>query len=161
MSEIIEPVVEPSQVGRQQPEKSSKLLRYGDQLLDLVKIAKGQRAFLYCLLGNILSSVLMILLTQTSVVFAIAGCLLNSALAIVLIVLFARLALAIGHHLTLVILSAIFMLVPIVGLVPVLYANGKASVFLKMGGVRVGLLGVSEREMVKLYADAVRTAGTA
>lgn len=160
MPDIIEPIVSPSQIGREQPEGASKLLRHGDKFLDLVKIAKGQKALLYCVLANILALVTLVGLgAANSSILAIFGNLIYFGMWIASMVFFARLALATGHHIVTVVIACIAMIIPLVGLLVLLSVNGKASMLLKMGGARVGLLGVSAREMVKLYAGACSNCG--
>lgn len=160
MSDIVEPVVSPTQIGREQKEGASKLLRHGDKFLDLVKIAKGQKALLYCILANILVMFLFVgLAAGAPAGVAIFGNLIYFAMWIVSMVFFARLALATGHHIVTVVIACIAMIIPLVGLLVLLSVNGKATQYLKMGGAKVGLLGVSERELVKLYAGACSNCG--
>lgn len=160
MSDIVEPVVAPAQIGREQKEGASKLLRQGDKFLDLVKIARGQKALLYCVLANILALVALVVGGATqSPVMAIFGYLIYFAMWIASVIFCARLALAIGHHIVEVIIACACMIIPLVGVLLLLSVNGKATMLLKMGGAKVGFLGVSAREMVKLYAGACSNCG--
>lgn len=160
MSDIVESTVSPSQIGRAQNEGASKLLRQGDKFLDLVKIAKRQKALIYCILGYILALVALVGMGfANSPILAIFGYLIYFAIGITSLVCFVRLALAVGHHVVVIVIACLASIIPLVGLLVLLSVNGRASMFLKMGGAKVGLLGVSERELVKLYAGACSNCG--
>ena len=159
MNQIIDAVVQPEQAGLERGQSGSKQLRYGRRHLDLVRIAKRQRELLYCILGNIVASIAFVALSQGSLTLMIFGNLLYFGMAVVSMVYFARLALAVGTHPVTVAIACAAMLLPLIGLIVLLVVNGRATLFLRFAGSKVGLLGVSNREMHKLYAGACENCG--
>jgi hypothetical protein len=70
--------------------------------------------------------------------------------AVLIVVQTVRLAIASGRNPVIAVIAGLFMLVPLLGLVLVASADRRASNILKQNGARVGLLGVSGAEMLKL-----------
>lgn len=71
----------------------------------------------------------------------------------------ARLARAAGWNLVLVVLAAVLMFVPLVNFLLILAVNHRATILLRRHGVRVGLLGVGNEELVKLVEGVCRGCG--
>jgi hypothetical protein len=136
------------------------LLRHGDRFLDLVRIAKRQKAMLYCIFASIVATAILgWMAADGSPTLAVFGTLIYATIWIVTAIYFARLAIATGQRAVVVFFACIALALPITGLVVLLNVNRSATSYLQMGGVRVGLLGVSERELVKLYAGACSNCG--
>jgi hypothetical protein len=157
--EIISPTVQrdPAKIGPS--ERVPKLLRQGSRLLNLVAIAKGQKVLLWIVLGQIAMTVVLAATSAQAPMVAMAGSILYLAMAVTTIVFVGRLAHLCGYNIVIVIISSLCMVIPLIGLILVLSVNSKATTLLRLTGARVGLMGVSAKEMEKLYEGSCINCG--
>ena len=109
---------------------------------NIEKVRSGQKLIIYAILFNIASLPLRFI--NESSLLALSGGLLLIAVVISIIGLI-RLAGGLGYSIGLRILFGFLMLVPCVSLIVLLILNAKATTFLRAAGLRVGLLGASQR----------------
>lgn len=160
MSQIVEPTV--SRPASQIPigQTAPRLLRQGSKLLNLVAIAKAQKGLLWLVLGLIMMYVVQFtVISAGSPALTLAFAALYFVVMLVSMFMVGRLARAIGYNWFVVVVACLLLVVPLINLLIILSVNGRASMLLKLTGVKVGLMGVSERDMPRLYAGACSDCG--
>lgn len=124
--------------------------------VNLVRLARAQRLLLRLVLAMLAlyfgfmflprlipyRNVMSIVFPAMLVLFLIVG--------VLIIVQTVRLAIASGRSPIAAAIAGVFMLVPLVGLLLVASANGRATRLLREHGAKVGFLGVTAGEMLKL-----------
>jgi hypothetical protein len=105
---------------------------------DLRQIAVRQKAIQFCILGYLVSVVLLFILPRPLRVLGAFGVL--ATVKITAAVFVFMLAMAI-YGTALGIILGVMTLIPVVGLIVLLIVNGKATSLLRDDGIHVGLLG--------------------
>ncbi len=119
-------------------------------LLQLVEIAKNQKYVLLILLATILLMPMSWFVYQMQLdaeALATVSTALTLILGLTRAVLLYRLSVSVGISVGYASMFAVFSFVGAIGLVLLLVVNQRANKQLKDGGAKVGLLGVSQRQM--------------
>lgn len=145
------------------PGASKKGQGHSGKSIDLLKLAKAQRALLWCVLGQIGLMALLMSLGAWPQAYAHFGgafvALLWVAVSITSVVMVVRVALAYGYHPALAVLGALATVVGCIGLLILLLLNQRINTTLKAAGCKIGLLGVSPQEMNKLREGVCSSCG--
>lgn len=129
--------------------------------INLVRLAEAQRGLIWCILARLAfelgsfvfsargapaaaawSSLPPIILTIYLI--AISGVLIATLVYVV------KMAMAYGYHAILAVLGAIAVVVPCIGLLTLVARNQRVIASLRGANIRVGFMGVSKTEMLKL-----------
>ena len=112
---------------------------------NLKTIANSQRILCLCILADILLLFVgPMFLPQMILVAA------NLVISIFVIINIWKLSQALGESTTVSVIVCILMLIPIIGLILLLFRNARATKVLRQAGLNVGLLGVSQADIDKL-----------
>jgi hypothetical protein len=106
----------------------------------LKKIATQQRAIMFCILGEFLLGIALMMFARTNPLLAMACALAYWAVVITAVVFIFMLSITLYNTATGVILG-ILVLIPLLGLIILLVVNGKATKTLRQHGIKVGLMG--------------------
>jgi hypothetical protein len=137
-----------------QPDQTaSREISVGRRRVNLVRLARAQR-----LLLRLVLAMLGIYFTMMCYPSLVGGgrwplgvlALLFLIVAVLIVVQTVRLAISSGRNPVVAVIAGLFMLVPLLGLILVASADRRASNLLRQNGAKVGFLGVSEAEMLKL-----------
>jgi hypothetical protein len=110
---------------------------------NLRQVASRQRAIMLCILGYIVAYVLIFVSPPAlKIVFALVVLGLQITAAVFVFML----SLSV-YNTAVGIVMGILTLIPIVGLIPLLIINGKATRILRAHGVHVGLLGANPKQV--------------
>jgi hypothetical protein len=139
----------------------------GQRRVSLLKVAKIQKTLIWMILLQMLLYASQIAVAIFGVasranfgwVFAGIFSLLFVGIWVVCVVQAVRLAHISGTNIVIAVLVGIFMIVPLLGLLLIAAANGRATRLLQKHGVRVGFMGVTAEEMNKLVMGACRGCG--
>jgi len=131
---------------------------------DLIRLAKAQRTLLFVILGDVAA--------YFGGIFFMAGgigpagevigggmFLLSVVCWLAATILTVRMAVATGANIILAIIGGLLMLMPFFGLMIMSLANMRATSQLRRVGLRVGFMGVTRQEMLKLIEGACRGCG--
>jgi hypothetical protein len=148
------------------PEQASREVLVGkNRRVNLVRLAHAQRRLLRLVLAMVALYPLAIVIPSffpyrevLYFVFPLLG-LIALVIAVLIILQTVRLAIASGRNPTIAAIAGFLMLVPLLGLILVASADSRASNILRKNGARVGFLGVSESEMLKLTLGYCRNCG--
>lgn len=132
-------------------DRHSRVLHERGKQFNLAAIAKWHRLLLRGVALLLLGLVLIVATWMLAPNFLLVAYSICAAIAVGVVVVVGRLAVLCGHSPAAVVVTCICMIIPFVALVMILSINGTAISLLRRTGVRVGLLGVPEPEMVKLY----------
>lgn len=129
--------------------------------IDLVKVARRQSQLMYVVLAMVVTNIAWIIggvlaSTPTPMLGAFA---VQGIIAVVGVVLVVRLMLAMRQGVVTGVLYGLLMFVPILGVLVLLSASSQATMMLRLGGARVGVMGASSSERAKLVLGACRGCG--
>src|SRR5262245_11148186 len=134
-------------------QSASREISVGRRRVNLVRLAQAQRLLLRLVLGML--GIYGSMMCYPSLIGGARWpvpvlALLFLVIAVLIVVQTVRLAIASGRSPVIAVIAGLFMLVPLLGLILVASADRRASNLLKQNGARVGFLGVSAAEMLKL-----------
>ena len=109
---------------------------------DIVRIAKNQTALLYCVLAHIALYIVGALLGPVAPFVGLA-------IFICSISFFIKLRLAMKKSLLFTIIVAIFLIIPLIGLIVLVVNTVAATKILRSAGLKVGLMGVSASQLAQ------------
>jgi hypothetical protein len=140
-------------------ESLSREVVHGGKRIKLVAVARAQRVMILLVIAMMAVLAGTFVLMRVAPAAGWAGAVLYPVGVVVAIVQAARLADASGGNVVMAVVGAVFMLIPVYGLIALALINQRAIRLLQEAGAHVGLLGVSAQEMTKLVQGACPKCG--
>jgi hypothetical protein len=117
--------------------------------IDLRQVAKRQRALLWYILASLAIHLSFILIASLPPIADVAPAIIFWVVQIFIIIGVVRLLAAMGVHIIWRILCIVLLFAPCINLLVLLVINGRATRALRNAGLRVGLMGVPDEQVVR------------